>query len=319
MYSIGIDLGGTNIKGVLTDETGDVLCWYNGPTGAEHGPEYVLGRMKQAIADLIGRASIPFAEIKGIGIGLPGQVDPASGTAIFLPNLPGWSNIPVRSMLETNLQIRVEIENDVRMAAWGEKLRGAGREIDDFICLALGTGIGSGIFIQGRMLLGHNRGAGEIGHIPVVRNGVPCSCGSRGCLEMYASGRAIARYASEILASGTQSLMRDMVHNDLSKLTSLIVKEAAERGDQPARDLISSTAEYLSIGLVTLSNLFNPQMIALGGGVMGLGEMLLAPVRECVKKWSMPFNKGVEIVPAQLGEKAGALGAAEVIRLNYAK
>lgn len=316
MYSIGIDLGGTNIKGVITDEKGAVLHWYNGPTGAENGPLYVMKRMKQVIDELMGRASVSNAEIKGIGIGLPGQVDPVKGIAIFLPNLPGWSNIPVRSGLEKVLDIKVKIENDVRMAAWGEKLLGAGRGIDDFICLALGTGIGSGIFVSGRMLLGRNRGAGEIGHISVIKDGPLCSCGNRGCLEMYASGRAIAQRAAEILKTGQRTLMSELVKDDISKISSLIVKEAASKGDKPALDLISSTAEYLGIGLVTLANLLNPQRIALGGGVMGLGDMLLAPIRENVSRCAMPLNKEVDIVAAQLGEKAGALGAAEVIRQN---
>lgn len=314
MYSIGIDLGGTNIKGVITDDKGTVLHWCKGETGADNGPDYVLNRIEQAAKDLISAASVSPDNVRGVGIGLPGQIDPHKGTAVFLPNLPGWSNIPVRSRLENKLDIKVEIENDVRMAAWGEKLLGAGRDIDDFICLALGTGVGSGIFSQGRMLLGHNRGAGEAGHITVEKDGRSCRCGNKGCLEMYVSGRAIALRAAEILELGEKSLMSELVKGDLSKVTSLIVKEAALKGDQPALDLISSTAEYLGIGLAVLSNLLNPRRIALGGGVMGLGPMLLTPVREVVRRCAMPLNREVEIVPAQLGERAGALGAAEVIR-----
>ncbi|MBC7326351.1 MAG: ROK family protein [Moorella sp. (in: Bacteria)] len=213
--------------------------------------------------------------------------------------------------------VPVLIDNDVHMAAWGEKLLGAGQDREDVICLTLGTGIGSGIFIQGKLFTGRDESAGEIGHVTVEKDGPRCSCGNYGCLEMYASGRGIARRMRAAIAARAASLVLDLAHGDAGSITAAMVCQAAARGDQAAGQVIKETAVYLGIALAGLANILNPQRIVLGGEVMGAGELLLEPVRRVVREQAMPLNREVEIVAAELGERAGATGAAAIARKEF--
>jgi glucokinase len=316
-YTAGIDLGGTNIAGALLNQGGEIKAWLKLSTPADQGPPGVTQRIIEMVRSLLTENNLTLGNLSGLGIGVPGLVNSREGMAIFLPNLPGWRNIPLVQWVRGELGVPVLIDNDVRMAAWGEKLQGAGRGWDDIVCITLGTGIGSGIFLQGKMFRGHSESAGEIGHMTVEKEGLPCTCGNRGCLEMYASGRAIARRAQEAVKCHDTSLILELVEGDETRITAATVAEAAVLGDPLAKSIIEETALYLGIGLASLANILNPQRIVIGGGVAGMGEMLLAPAREVVRTRAMPLNREVEIVTAELGERAGAIGAAHVARSTF--
>ncbi|OIQ61583.1 glucokinase [Moorella thermoacetica] len=316
-YVAGVDLGGTNIAAILMDATGRTRGWMTWPTEASGGPDRVIERIIALIKFTMEQNGITEQQLLGIGLGVPGLVNSQEGKSVFSPNLPGWRDIPVAEMVGRGCGVPVIIDNDVRMAAWGEKLLGAGRGWEDVICLTLGTGIGSGIFIQGKMFKGRDESAGEIGHVTVEKDGPRCNCGNFGCLEMYASGRGIARQARETLEQGGSSLLLELAGGDASSITAATVCRAAIQGDPLARQVMEKTALYLGIALAGLANILNPQRIVLGGGVMGAGELLLEPVRRVVRERAMPLNREVEIVAAELGERAGAIGAAALARQEF--
>lgn len=318
-YLVGIDLGGTNISAVLVNPDGEIVQWLNLETQAEKGPKQVIERINHIIKTMLSGAKLTEKKLRGIGLGLPGIVHRKTQTAIFLPNLPGWHHINLTNEILPEAKIPLIIDNDVRMAAWGEKNLGAGVDIDDLVFVSLGTGIGSGIFIKGKLHRGYSESAGEIGHMIIAQDGLPCSCGSKGCLETYASARGIVLRTKLALEKYSNSFLHELISGEPSKLTAQMVGYAAEKGDHLAREIIEETALYLGLGLVNLVNLINPQRVILGGGVMGLGRMLLDPVKEVVLNRAMPLNREVEIVEAFLKEKAGALGAAEMARHETAK
>lgn len=319
-YVLGVDLGGTNIRVVLLNEAGRVCSYLSEPTKAEAGPPAVISQIADLAITIAQQEGIAIKDILGLGIGLPGVIDNIKGIAITLPNLKGWRDIPVAEMLSGLLGLPVYCENDARMAAWGEKLLGAGQNHSDIICVTIGTGVGSGIFLGGRLWRGHLGSAGEIGHLTIHKDGLMCSCGNRGCLELYASGGGIARRAKLSISSSTSSLILQYAGGNIEQVSSFNVLEAARAGDQTALRLIIETAEILGLGLANVANILNPQLIILGGGVSeGWGDLLLEPLREEVKRRAMSLNKQVVIQQAQLGEQAGVIGAATLASLLYLK
>lgn len=317
-YVIGVDLGGTNVTVLLLDSRGGICSVIKDKTSAREGPTVVLGQITSLVLALVDQADLALSQVRGMGIGLPGVVASATGMALFLPNLPGWHDIPVAKYFKESLGLEVYCENDARMAAWGEKLMGAGQGFADLVCLTLGTGIGSGVFLQGKLWRGHLGSAGEIGHLTIEKDGPVCTCGNRGCLEMYASGRGIARRTREALVKNESSLLNQLVGGKIEEVSAATVHEAALAGDQLALCLLQETAEYLGLALANLANILNPEVLVLGGGVTsGMGEMLLSPVRKVVNERAMSLNSQVVIKQAQLGERAGAIGAAHLARLRF--
>lgn len=317
-YVVGVDLGGTNVTVLLLGDRGQICSIIKDQTNSQAGPTGVIRQITCLVHNLVEQAGLDLSQISGLGIGLPGVMDSDTGRALFLPNLPGWQDIPVGKLLQESLGWEIYCENDARMAAWGEKLLGAGEGFNDLVCLTLGTGIGSGIFLQGKLWRGHLSSAGEVGHLTLEKDGPVCTCGNRGCLEMYASGRGIARRARAALTGKAGSLIYQLVAGQAEKVTAATVHEAALAGDRLAQDLIQETAEYLGIGLANLANILNPQLFVLGGGVTsGWGEMLLGPLREIVGRRAMSLNGQVMIKQAVLGERAGAVGAAQLAKYKF--
>jgi len=317
-YTVGVDLGGTNVKALLRNREGDILAYRKEKTRAEQGPPGVIGQIAELVLAVIGQGNIRQEQVKGLGLGLPGVINSQRGVAVVLPNLPGWQDIPVGELLQERLGLPVYCENDVRMAAWGEKFFGAGRDYRDLVCLTLGTGIGAGIFLAGKLWRGQLGSAGEIGHMTVEKDGLACSCGNKGCLEMYASGQGIARRAQRAVRGKESNLLYRLSAGEEQQITAATVQEAAGRGDELALEIVRETADYLGLALANLANILNPQLFILGGGVAcGWGELLLAPLREVVAKRAMSLNSLVEIKPAQLGEQAGALGASYLAYLKF--
>ncbi len=311
MHRIGIDVGGTNVKIALVDNQGSILYSNSVPTRAEMGYEYTVNNIKQAIKDLINESKC--TDIEGIGFDFPGQIDYKNGIVRLAPNIPGWVNIPIAQIIEDEFKIPTKIDNDVHCAALGELKFGAGKDCENFICMTVGTGIGSGIVINGKLVRGASNAAGELGHIKLEMNGGPlCGCGDYGCLEAFASGPSIVKMAEEYIMGGKSTKFREMANGN--PITPFIVSEAAKQGDPVAKRIFTIMGEYIGYGLTSVVNLLNPEKIIIGGGVADAGDILLNPIRETIKKRAMSVaGSAVEIVPAQLGNSAGVIGASLLI------
>lgn len=311
-YRIGVDVGGTNIKIALVDSEGQISYSKSFPTRAEMGYEYTINSMKEAIATLLQETNNNKDTIEGIGFGFPGQIDYKKGIVRLSPNIPGWTEIPIASEIEKEFHIPTRVDNDVRCAALGELNFGAGVGCENLICITVGTGIGSGLIINGKLVRGASNAAGEIGHIKLQMNDGPlCGCGDFGCLEAFASGPAIVALAEEYIRGGKSTKYRELADGEI---TPYIVAEAAKQGDAVARRIFAKMGEYIGIGLTSVVNLLNPEKIIIGGGVADAGEILFNPIRETLLKRAMPISgSAVQIVPAKLGNTAGVIGASMLI------
>lgn len=312
---IGIDVGGTNVKIALVDDNGKIIYSNSVPTYAKMGYEYTVNNIKQAIRDLMKETNTTTSDIEGIGFDFPGQVDCKTGVVKLAPNIPGWVNVPIAQMIEDEFHIPTRIDNDVRCAALGELKFGAGKGCENFICITVGTGIGSGIVINGKVVRGATNAAGELGHIKLQMNGGPiCGCGDTGCLEAFASGPAIVAMAQEYIKGGKSTKFREMAAAEGGEITPYMVAKAAEEGDPVAKRIFEIVGEYIGIGLTSVINLLNPEKVIIGGGVAESGELLLTPIRKTIKERAMVVaGNAVEIVPAQLGNSAGVIGASMLI------
>lgn len=308
---IGIDVGGTNVKIALVDDKGSILYSNSVPTRAEMGYEYTVNNIKQAIRDLMSETKV--TNIEGIGFDFPGQIDYKNGIVRLAPNIPGWVNIPIAKIIEDEFKIPTRIDNDVHCAALGELNFGAGKGCENFICMTVGTGIGSGIVINGKLVRGASNAAGELGHIKLqMHEGPLCGCGDHGCLEAFASGPSIVAIAEEYILGGKSTKFRELASG--GEITPFVVAEAAKQGDPVARRIFARIGEYIGFGLSSVVNLLNPEKIIIGGGVADAGDILLDPIKETIKKRAMVVaGSAVEIVPAKLGNTAGVIGASLLI------
>ena len=309
---IGIDVGGTNVKIALVDD-GKIIYSNSVPTYAQMGYEYTVNNIKQAIKDLMKETETTAADIKGIGFDFPGQVAYKTGVVKLAPNIPGWVNVPIAQMIEEAFHIPTRIDNDVRCAALGEMNFGAGKGCQNFVCITVGTGIGSGLVINGQLVRGAANAAGEIGHIKLqMKDGPICGCGDTGCLEAFASGPSIVAMAQDYLKSGKSTKFREMAGD--GEITPYIVAKAAEAGDPVAKRIFTIIGEYVGMGLVSVINLLNPEKVIIGGGVAEAGDLLLEPIRKTVMERAMVVaRESVEIVPAELGNSAGVIGASMLV------
>jgi len=308
---IGIDLGGTNIKLGLVDAKGQVLGDLETPTRKEEGPDGVIRRMVEHARELAEKTGTPWSQIGGVGVGLPGFLDIPNGIVKHLTNL-GWTDVPIQSRLEEAWGVPVKIDNDANVAALGEAWSGAGAGISDLICVTLGTGVGGGIISGGRLLHGANGFAGEIGHIQLDSQGAPCNCGQVGCLETISSATGMVRLATEKVAAGRSTLLKEKVEGQTC--TTRDIFEAAEQGDEVAQEVLETSITALAQAMAQLSIILNPARFIVGGGVSKAGEALFRPLREAYDRLAQKNAKqGVEIVPAKLGNNAGFIGAAGLL------
>jgi glucokinase len=312
-YIVGIDLGGTNIvAGCVAEDGSSIEGVKSVPTGAEEGPDAVVRRIiaaaKESIADT--RAAVPKAEVIGVGVGAPGPMDTKSGIVLLTPNL-GWVNMPLRQRLQEGLGLRTALDNDANCAVLGEWWRGAARGTRMAVGLTIGTGIGGGIIIDGRLYHGASDIAGEVGHMTIDANGRRCKCGNYGCIEAYASGPNIALRAVEALESGAESSLPSYVAGDLRKITAQTVYQAAQSGDELALEVVRDTAKFLGAAVASLINIFNPEAVVIVGGVTLAGESLFEPLRREVSRRAFkPAVQVCRIVPGELTGVAGVYGAA---------
>ena len=286
-YLIGVDLGGTKIAGVLATPAGKVLMDVHVPTEATKGKKRVVKNIKKAIQTLIQSRKV---KIKAIGIGAPGPILYEKGIVVEAPNLPGWKRVNLKKILEKEFRVPVFVDNDANCAALAEAWFGAGRFAKNFVYMTISTGIGGGIIINKRIYRGAIGGAGEIGHMTIDPNGPKCGCGNYGHLEALASGSAIKKKTG---------------------MDAISVELAARQGDKKALKAIQETAHYLAIGISNLVNIFNPELIIIGGGLSNIRELLFVPIRKEFKNYALTLPaQSVKIVRAKLGTKAGVLGAA---------
>jgi glucokinase len=309
--NIGVDLGGTKIIAALVSPTGEIIAREYTPTMAPEGPGAVIGRILAAIDHAINMARIGRSELGGIGIAAAGALDVERGLVTASPHLPGWRDVPLRDIIGEKSQMSAFLINDANAAAIGEHRFGAGRGASDLIYITVSTGIGGGIIIGGKLYDGACGSAGEVGHMTIDVNGPRCNCGNVGCLETLASGTALAKEAQRRVVGGTETSLLDLVGGELENITAKTISLAAQEGDCLALELISQVGTYLGVGLVNLINIFNPEMIVIGGGLSKMGEMLLGPARQVVREraFQLPAQK-VRIALTELGDDAGVLGAA---------
>jgi len=310
---IGIDLGGTKICTAVVNRAGGIMAHDHRETLAKEGPQAVIGRMIDAARGVMAQAGIAQCQVAAVGVGSPGPLDIEADVALSPPNLPGWDRVPLRRLIEEGLGIPTTLENDANAAALGEHHFGAGRGVDHMIYVTVSTGIGGGLILGGELYHGATGMAGEIGHTTILTHGPLCGCGNRGCLEALASGSAIACRGRELVAHGVPTKIADLAGGDLDLITARLVAEAASEGDVEAERILSEAMDYLGVGLASLVNLFNPQLIVIGGGLTHIGERLFGPVRRAIKRRAFPAQaQAVRVVPAELGDHVGVLGAAAV-------
>ena len=311
-YKIGVDVGGTNVKVALVDKTGSIVYSDTVPTRAEMGYEYTISNIIKAIQDLMKESKVLKEAIEGIGFGFPGQIDCDNGIVRLAPNIPGWVNIPIAEIVSKEFGIPVKVDNDVRCAALAELNYGAGKGAKNMICITVGTGIGSGIIMNGKLVRGASNAAGELGHIKLQMEGGPiCGCGDTGCLEAFASGPAIVALAEEYIRGGKSTKYRELANPDI---TPYIVAEAAKQGDVVAKKIFEIVGGYIGIGLASVVNLLNPEKVVIGGGVADAGDLLFNPIKKTLSERTMPIQgAAVEIVHAELGNTAGVIGASLLI------
>jgi len=300
----GIDIGGTKIAVALAAPGGRVISSTRFRTRVEAGPHAVLEDAVAEIKRMLGAAG---TKLTAIGVGCGGPLDRQKGLILSPPNLPGWDEFPIMSLLEERLGAPVRLDNDANAAALGERAYGAGRGLDDLVYITISTGIGGGLIVGGKIVHGVGDGAGEVGHMTVLPDGPPCGCGARGCLEAICSGTSIARRAREKLRAGASSSLSSL---GADAVTARAVAEAARNGDPLATEVWEETVHYLAVGVGNLFNVLAPEAVILGGGVSTAGEQLFEPLRRSVRgRVKMLPAEKISVVQAALGGDSGIYGA----------
>ncbi len=314
-YVIGIDLGATFTRGALSNLDGKFIKEIRIPTRLESGFNAIM----EDLSDLINRLSIGNTRVRkqrifGVGIAVAGLINKRENLVEYSPDFD-WYNVDILIALEKSIEFPVIFDNVTRLMALGELSYGAGQKLQNFICVNVGYGIGAGIIVDGKLLMGADGFAGEFGHITVETDSdIQCSCKKYGCLEALASGRAIALTARSRLARGQSSLLVELCEGDVDKVTAKMVADAARNGDELARNVFYRAMEYIGIGISNLANIFNPELVTIGGGVSLAGDIFFDNIRKSVDKNIMqPTSRKVEILPVAFGENAALMGAFALI------
>ncbi len=311
MYRIGVDLGGTNIATGVVNEKNEIIGRGKVKTRAPRPAEAIFDSIKEAVDMAVVNAGISYSEVVSIGVGTPGSVNQDTGAIEFSNNLQ-FRNVPAKKMLEELLKKPVYLENDANAAALGEAVAGCGNGVPSFIAITLGTGVGSGIVLDGKVYRGSNFCGGEMGHTVICVDGIPCNCGRKGCWEKYASATALVSQAVEAMQGNKGSLLWQTCDGDLNKVDGRSIFEAYDMGDAVAKAVVDKYLYYVSVGLSNVINALQPDIVCIGGGISGQGEKILKPIRDMVKaeRYSVYADKQTAIVPAELGNDAGIIGAA---------
>ena len=310
-YAIGVDLGGTNVKIGIVSREGKIIKKISLETKAAGGPNSVISQIQKGIKEVLSKNKL---KIHGIGIGSPGIISTKKGIVEDPPNLPGWGKVSLGKIIEKEFKIKTYVENDANAAAIGELIFGAGKKFDAFVMVTLGTGVGGGIIIDKKLFRGQFGAAGEIGHMSISYNGLQCNCGSFGCVETFVGNHYIVKRVQNELAQHKDSQIWQLIENDLTKLTPLVIDKALQNNDEYAGQVVEQTGMYLGTGLASVANAFNIGTFIIGGGVAGFGKPLFKAVEESISLRVMkPLRKKVKIIPAKLKNDAGIKGASALV------
>jgi len=310
MYYLGIDLGGINVAAAVVDETGKILSRGKVST-PRTGAEAVAAAMADAARRAVEAGGFDMGGIASVGVGSPGTIDPEAGVVEYWSNLD-FHHVPLAAMMEQRLGLPVYLENDANAAALGEYAAGAGKGSRSMVAITLGTGVGGGAVLDGKLYTGFNYAGLEVGHFVIEHNGRLCTCGRRGCFETYASATAIIKRARERMVDNRDSLLWKLAGGEPDQVEARTVFDAAAQGDLLARELVEEYESYLACGITSLINVFQPEVFCVGGGVAGAGETLMGPVRAVVDRedYARDSARRTRLVLARLGNDAGIIGAA---------
>ena len=312
MNYIGIDIGGTNLKAGLVNDEGSILAMEKRKIAEISDQKALVEALVALTQSLTERGGLTPEQIRSVGVGVPGAVEIHSGAVLYTCNLP-LRNVPLRKLFHRYLPYPLYVENDANCAALAEYYAGAGKGSKRFVTITLGTGVGAGILHNGQIYHGANGMAGEVGHTVIVKDGLPCPCGRRGCWEQYASATALKRMTTEALAAHPDSILARVVAENDGHVSGQSAFIAARQGDPVGQQVCDDYVSYLACGVVNVVNVFQPDTLAIGGGVSNeADEQLLLPVQRCVERESIPCgkNRRTRIVKAELGNQAGIIGAA---------
>jgi len=312
MKYIGIDVGGTNLKAGLVDESGLILATHRMKVAQVDDQDSLAWTLVSLTQDLCQAAGVPLDQVASVGVGVPGAVEIHSGSVLYTCNLP-LRNVPLRRLFHRYLSLPLYVENDANCAALAEYFVGAGRGSKRFVTITLGTGIGGGIIHNGKIFHGANGMAGEVGHMTIVYRGEPCPCGRRGCWERYASAAALKRLTADASRENPDSILSQVIEEHGGHVSGQSAFIAMRRGDPVGKQVCDQYIDYLAAGIVNLINIFQPDTLAIGGGVSNEEDpYLLTPLRRRVEQESLPCNrdKMTRLVRAELGTQAGIIGAA---------
>ena len=309
MY-IGFDIGGTNLAIALVNDDYEIIARDKMRTGASRGTESVVGDILTLCDRICEAAGVSRKDIRRVGLGCPGAIEPGTGKVVFSGNLP-LGGVPLRDIVAEHWSVPVTVENDANCAALGEALAGAARGVGTSALITLGTGVGSGIVIDRKIYRGFNGAGGEIGHSVIVEGGRPCTCGRLGCWEAYSSATGLVRMTREAMLRDKGSLMWELSEGNLEKAGGRTSFKAARAGDRRGIEVVGEYVKYLACGITNVINIFQPEVICIGGGVCNEGAYLLDPVMEIVNRDRYAKDMvRTEVKIAELGNDAGIIGAA---------
>ena len=317
MYKLGIDLGGTNIVAGVVDEDYNVVATAKAKTNCPRPAEEIIDDMAKVTFEAIEKAGLTIDDIDYMGVGTPGSIDPRTGIVPYSNNL-GFVNLPLCDMLKERVGKEFFIENDANAAAYGEFLAGSGKGTSHFVAITLGTGVGSGIIIDGKLFSGSNFAGGELGHTAIQVDGESCTCGRKGCWEAYASATALIRQTKSKMLENKDSIMWEMVDGDIEKVSGRTSFDAMRKGDKAGKEVVDQYIRYVGIGIINVINIFQPQVLCIGGGISHEGDTLIKPIIDMVNREN--YFRGDEafktsIKAATLGNDAGIIGAAYLCNL----
>ncbi len=316
MYYLGIDLGGTNIAAGVVNENYEIIGRGKMKTNAGRSDDLILDDMAEAARMAVKDAGLELKDIASVGVGSPGSVNPYTGVIATSNNL-GFSNLPMGKMLKERLGFNCYLENDASAAAYGEFIAGAGVGTKNFVAITLGTGVGGGIIIDGKLFSGANLAGGELGHTVIVMDGAQCTCGRKGCWEAYASATGLIHLTQAAMQSNKNSVMWELAEGKLENVNGRTAFDAMRKNDEAGRAVVELYIRYVACGLINTINTFQPEIICIGGGISKEGDNLLIPIQKIVEaeRFSKNLENQTQVKIAKLGNDAGIIGAAFIFRL----
>ncbi len=311
MYRLGIDLGGTNIVAGVVDENFNIVATAKRKTNCPRPAEEIVNDMAEISLEAIAKAGIKVEDIESAGVGSPGSINPTDGVVVYSNNL-GFYGLELSKLLKEKTGIDFYLDNDANAAAYGELIAGAGKGVNNFVMITLGTGVGGGAIIDGKMLTGSNYAGGELGHTVIDINGQMCSCGRQGCFEAYASATALIRQTKQAMVKYPKSVMWDIVKGNIDAVNGLTAFDAMRKGDEAGKAVVDKYVYYLSVGIANMINIFQPEILCIGGGVSKEGDNIIVPLQKIVdgENYARLMEKKAVIKAAELGNDAGIIGAA---------